>query len=118
VRPMENGNHTEVRWLALRNAAGNGLMVVGKQPLNTSVWPYTTENITKAAHINELERAGFNTVNIDLGQAGLGGNDTWSFRGIPLPQYRLSKKEYSYGFKLVPFVKAKDVDGLVKVARK
>ncbi len=105
VRPMENGNHTEVRWLALRNAAGNGLMVVGKQPLNTSVWPYTTENITKAAHINELERAGFNTVNIDLGQAGLGGNDTWSFRGIPLPQYRLSKKEYSYGFKLVPFVK-------------
>ena len=118
VRPQENGNHTEVRWLALRNATGSGLMVVGRQPLNTSVWPYTAENITKAAHINQIEPAGFYTVNIDLGQAGVGGNDTWSSRGIPLPEYHLSKKEYSYGFMLVPFTKVKDVDGLVKVARK
>ena len=118
VLPQENGNHTEVRWLALKNATGSGLMVVGKQPLNTSVWPYTAENIAKAKHINELEPAGFYTVNIDLGQAGLGGNDTWSWRGIPLPQYHLSKKEYSYGFKLIPFAKVKDMDGLVKVAGK
>ena len=118
VRPQENGNHTEVRWMALRNATGSGLMVVGNQPLNTSVWPYTAETITKAAHINELEPAGFYTVNIDLGQAGLGGNDTWSPRGIPLPEYHLSLKDYSYGFKLIPFVKVKDADGLVKVARK
>jgi len=118
VRPQENGNHTEVRWLALKNVTGSGLMVVGKQPLNTSVWPYTAENITKAAHINQIEPAGFYTVNIDLGQAGVGGNDTWSWRGIPLPDYHLSKKDYSYGFKLVPFAKVKDVDGLVKVAQK
>ncbi|MDD2305203.1 MAG: glycoside hydrolase family 2 TIM barrel-domain containing protein [Prolixibacteraceae bacterium] len=118
VLPQENGNHTEVRWLALKNATGSGLMVVGKQLLNASVWPYTAENIAKAKHINELEPAGFYTVNIDLGQAGLGGNDTWSWRGIPLPQYHLSKKEYSYGFKLIPFAKVKDVEGLVKVAKK
>jgi beta-galactosidase len=118
VRPQENGNHTQVRWLALRNATGSGLMIVGMQPLNTSVWPYTTENISKAAHINELEPAGFFTVNIDLGQAGVGGNDTWSWRGIPLPEYHLNKKEYSYGFKLVPFAKVKDAAGLVKVSRK
>lgn len=118
VRPQENGNHTQVRWLALRNATGSGLMIVGMQPLNTSVWPYTTENISKATHINDLEPAGFFTVNIDLGQAGVGGNDTWSWRGIPLPEYHLNKKEYSYGFKLVPFAKVKDVAGLVKVSRK
>lgn len=118
VRPQENGNHTQVRWLALRNATGSGLMVVGKQPLNTSVWPYTTETLSKAAHINDLEPAGFYTVNIDLAQAGVGGNDTWSWRGIPLPDYHLNKKEYSYGFKLVPFAKVKDSDGLVKVAQK
>lgn len=118
VRPQENGNHTQVRWMALHNAAGNGLMFVGKQPLNTSVWPYTAETLSKAAHINDLEPAGFFTANIDLAQAGVGGNDTWSWRGIPLPDYHLSKKEYSYGFKLVPFVKVKDVEGLVKTARK
>jgi beta-galactosidase len=118
VRPQENGNHTQVRWLALRNATGSGLMVVGKQPLNTSVWPYTTETLSKAAHINDLEPAGFYTVNIDLAQAGVGGNDTWSWRGIPLPEYHLTKKEYSYGFKLVPFAKVKDNDGLVKAAQK
>lgn len=118
VRPQENGNHTQVRWLALRNAAGSGLMVVGKQPLNTSVWPYTAETLAKAAHINDLVPAGFFTVNIDLAQAGVGGNDTWSWRGIPLPDYHLNKKEYSYGFKLVPFAKVKDNDGLVKTAQK
>lgn len=118
VRPQENGNHTQVRWLALRNAAGNGLMVVGKQPLNTSVWPYTAGTLSNAAHLNDLEIAGFYTVNIDLAQAGVGGNDTWSWRGIPLPDYHLSKKEYSYGFKLVPFAKVKETDGLVKAAQK
>lgn len=118
VLPQENGNHTEVRWLALKNATGSGLMVIGKQLLNASVWPYTAENIAKAKHINELKPAGFYTVNIDLGQAGLGGNDTWSWRGIPLPQYHMSKKEYSYGFKLIPFARVKDVEGLVKVAQK
>ncbi len=118
VRPMENGNHTEVRWMALRIASGNGLMVIGKQPLNTSVWPYSPENIQKAQHINDLEPAGFFTVNIDLGQAGVGGIDTWSPRGMPLPQYRLSQKEYSYGYKLIPFAKAKDTEALVKVAGK
>jgi beta-galactosidase len=116
VRPMENGNHTEVRWMALRNSAGSGLMFIGNQPLNTSVWPYTAENITKAAHINELEPAGFYTVNIDLGQAGLGGNDTWSWRGIPLPEYHLSLKEYNYEFKLIPLAKIKDVNAIIKTA--
>jgi beta-galactosidase len=118
VRPQENGNHTQVRWLALRNATGSGLMIVGKQPLNTSVWPYTAETLAKAAHINDLEPAGFYTVNIDWGQAGVGGNDTWSWRGIPLPEYHLNKKDYSYGFRLVPFVKVKDNDGLAKAALK
>lgn len=118
VMPMENGNHTGVRWLALKNTSGSGLMVTGKQLLNTSVWPYTAENIRKAQHINELEPAGFYTVNIDLGQAGVGGNDSWSWRGIPIEQYHLNQKEYSYAFKLVPFAKVKDVDGLVKVAGK
>ena len=118
VRPQENGNHTQVRWLALRNATGTGLMVIGKQPLNTSVWPYTADTLIKAAHINDLEPAGLYTVNIDLGQAGVGGNDTWSWRGIPLPEYHLNKKEYSYGFRLVPFVKVKDNDGLIKAALK
>jgi beta-galactosidase len=118
VRPQENGNHTQVRWLALRSATGTGLMIVGKQPLNTSVWPYTAETLAKAAHINDLEPAGFYTVNIDWGQAGVGGNDTWSWRGIPLPEYHLNKKDYSYGFRLVPFVKVKDNDGLAKAALK
>lgn len=118
VRPMENGNHTGVRWIALQNESGNGLIVVGKQPLNTSVWPYATENISKAKHLNDLEPAGFYTLNVDLAQAGLGGSDSWSWRGIPLPDYRLSKKEYAYGFRLLPLLKAKNIDAIVKGSQK
>ncbi len=118
VMPQENGNHTGVRWLALQNASGTGLMIEGNQELNTSVWPYTAENILKAQHINELEPAGFYTLNVDLAQAGVGGIDSWSPRGIPLTKYRLKEKSYSYGFKIVPFAKIKNVDGLIKLAAK
>ena len=57
VLPQENGNHTEVRWLALKNATGSGLMVVGKQPLNASVWPTlprTLQRLSISMSLNPL----------------------------------------------------------------
>lgn len=45
VRPQENANKTEVRWIVLKNAQGAGLIAVGDQRLNASAWPYKQSDI-------------------------------------------------------------------------
>ena len=105
IRPQENGNHTGVRWMSLANSVGKGLLVVGDQPLSTSVWPYTSEVLNQALHINDLKRADQNTLNIDLVQTGVGGRDSWSMHARPIDQYRLLEKEYHYGFTILPLPK-------------
>lgn len=105
IRPQENGNHIGVRWLSLANSAKKGLLIVGDQPLSTSVWPYSAEVLDKAEHMNDLKTAANNTLNIDLVQTGVGGRDSWSMHARPIDKYRLLKKEYQYGFTLMPLPK-------------
>ncbi|WP_321343352.1 glycoside hydrolase family 2 TIM barrel-domain containing protein [uncultured Draconibacterium sp.] len=113
TKPQESSNHTCVRWLALTNV-NSGLMVLGETPLQTSVWPYTAENIHEAQHPTELIKADASTVNISYKMAGVGGNDSWSINARPIDKYRLLEKAYSYEFKLVPLSKAKDLQGIYR----
>lgn len=73
VMPQENGNKTDVRWAALTDANGVGLMAVGAPYLEVSAHHYTTENLTQAQHTNELEWQPEVTLNLDYRQMGLGG---------------------------------------------
>jgi beta-galactosidase len=104
VVPQENGNRTDVRWMYLHNQRSrDGLLVVADSLLSMSAWPYTEENIQNARHTNKLKDAGFITLNIDLIQMGVGGNDSWSDVAAPLEQYQIKAKNYQYSFYLVPF---------------
>jgi beta-galactosidase len=103
VVPQEAGNRTDVRWMYLSDQkTGEGLMIVADSLLSMSAWPYTQENIQTARHTNKLKDAGFITVNIDLVQMGVGGNDSWSDVAAPLEQYQIPAKAYSYSFYLTP----------------
>ncbi|MFG6685756.1 glycoside hydrolase family 2 TIM barrel-domain containing protein [Mariniflexile sp. HNIBRBA6329] len=110
VRPQENGNRTEVRWMAATTSNTNeGLLVVNvNQPLSMSVWPYTEENINEAKHTFDLKNPGFLILNIDLRQMGIGGNDSWSPVAAPLEKYQIPSKDYKYSFYLVPFKSNKE----------
>nr|WP_294895622.1 glycoside hydrolase family 2 TIM barrel-domain containing protein [uncultured Pedobacter sp.] len=115
VYPQENANRTDVRWMSFTNQQ-SGLMVVADSLLSMSAWPWTEENIVKATHTNKLVDAGFITVNIDLKQMGVGGNDTWSDLSQPLPQYQIKSGNYSYSFYLKPLAKTdeKTLTGIYK----
>jgi beta-galactosidase len=117
TKPQESSNHTCVRWLALTNSAKSGLMVVGEKPVQTSVWPYTAENIREAQHPTELIKADKLTLNISHKMAGVGGNDSWSINARPIDKYRLLDKEYSFAFKLVPVTKAKNLQEFYRYAK-
>jgi beta-galactosidase len=114
VHPQENGNRCDVRWLELsggcdrgsgRSAGsaggGPGLKVCAGDLLSFSLWPYTQADIEKATHDHLLPRRPFNTLNLDLLQTGLGGDNSWGAK--PLPDYTLlPNREYRYRFVLGP----------------
>ncbi|WP_187262084.1 glycoside hydrolase family 2 TIM barrel-domain containing protein [Pontibacter beigongshangensis] len=108
VMPQENGNRTDVRWMFLANKSNEGLLVVADSLLSMSAWPYTEANINAAKHTYDLKDAGFITLNIDLEQMGVGGNDSWSDVAQPLAQYQIPAKPYRYSFYLQPVKKKKD----------
>ncbi|WBL23376.1 glycoside hydrolase family 2 TIM barrel-domain containing protein [Zunongwangia sp. HRR-M8] len=117
VMPQENANRTEVRWMALTTSKKNkGFLVVSQQKtLSMSAWPYTQENLNNAKHTTDLKNPGYITLNIDLKQMGVGGNDSWSPVGQPLEKYQIPSQNYEYSFFLIPFKKGTNLkDNLQK----
>lgn len=109
-KPQENGNRMEVRWMALSTVNQNkGLLISHKnQLLQMSAWPFTQQNLNEAKRTYELENPGFLTLNIDLLQMGVGGNDSWSPVAAPLEKYQIPSGDYQYSFYLMPFSDSKN----------
>ena len=97
IRPQENGNKADVRWMNLLSGlAGSGLMVSGNN-LNFSAHHYTLANLENAKHNIDLKPSEQITLNIDFQQMGLGGDDSWHPRTHP--EFLLSDKTYNYYFR-------------------
>ena len=104
VYPEEFGNHTETSWFKVENLKGKGVLVKGEEKLSFSVVPYSTKNLQEAKHTNELIARDVLTVNIDLKQTGVGGDDTWSPSAEPHKEYLITPGAYNYSFYIVPFI--------------
>ncbi|MCH5719614.1 beta-galactosidase small subunit-related protein [Niabella hibiscisoli] len=103
VVPQENGNRTDVRWMNLyKKGTKDGISIVADSLLSMSAWPYSEKNIIEAKHTNKLYPADHITLNIDLIQMGVGGNDSWSEVAAPLEQYQLKAGQYRYSFYIRP----------------
>lgn len=99
IYPEDYGNRTNTRWFQLLNKGGKGFMVnQGSKLLNFSVQPYATMNLQEAKHTNELIERNVFTVNVDLIQMGVGGDDTWSKRAEAHTEYLIKPNTYSYSF--------------------
>jgi beta-galactosidase len=96
IRPQENGNKTDVRWLTLTATDGFGLLISGDD-LNVSVHTYSLATLTAARHTRDLERSRHVTLNVDLAQAGVGSDP---FDNGPLPEFVLDKGTYRYRYRM------------------
>jgi beta-galactosidase len=101
VRPQENGNRSDVRWMALTDANSVGLVAVGMPTIDISAWPFTMQDLEEAKHIHEPPPAESITVNLDYRQMGVGGDDSWGARTHP--EYTLPAKPYHYRLRLMPY---------------
>jgi beta-galactosidase len=120
VRPQETGNRTGVRWLALRDDEGWGLLVAGAPEVEVTAHPFAREDLDPGerkaqAHWGELRPRDAVFLNVDLTQRGVGGIDSWG--AGPLPQYALPYAVYRYTFRLRPLRPGEDPAGLGRTMR-
>ncbi|NQT27673.1 DUF4981 domain-containing protein, partial [candidate division KSB1 bacterium] len=113
VRPQENGNKADVRWMTLTDKKGIGWLVAGSPVLNISAHHYTLKNLTVAKHTYEVVDGPDITLNLDYQQAGLGGDDSWS--PATHKEYQLKPQTYKYEFIMKPVnLKKQKVDELIQ----
>lgn len=100
LKPQENGNRTDIRFIEFTDAKGNGVGIrnaCGK--LEVTAWPYSTEDLDNATHIHELPKRDKITVNASLAQRGVGGSVPAILR--LLKQYKLKAlRRYKFEFYL------------------
>lgn len=98
VKSSETGNRTGVRWIALTDESGFGLLAAaGGKPLEVSALHYTPEELDRGVHPYELVRTLDTVLRLNAVQIGVGGDNSWS-RIVPHEQYLPHDAEYSYSF--------------------
>ncbi len=118
-RPQETGNKADVRWFALRDPTGVGVLVTSEELFNFSALPVLQSDIDHDRSRDAPNRHGGDvairdlvSVNIDHLQMGVGGIDSWG--ATPLPQYRIPAKSYSWSVRLVPLMPGEDVQAVAR----
>ena len=106
VRAQETGNKCDVRWTALRNTAGEGLLVTGEEPLSVSAWNFPMQDIMyrpfniDPRHGGSIEKKDMVWLNIDHRQMGVGGDNTWGAQVHS--EYTITPHDWTYSFTLQP----------------
>ena len=103
VKPQETGNKAEVRWAALTDARGRGLLVIGEPHLSVNALHYTTEDLFFATQRGnfypyQLPERETVTLNLDLRQRGLGGDNSWGAK--PHVPFRITPEPMSYSYRI------------------
>ncbi len=121
MRPQENGYKTDVGWLSLTDNSQTGLIFTADDVISFGVHHNRLEDFVppfKIAitsedgpgardneqrvniHVNDIKPRDLVSLNIDLGQMGVGGDDSWGKR--TLQRYSLNRQSYEYGFTIRP----------------
>jgi beta-galactosidase len=101
IEPSEMGNKTGVRWVALTNSEGEGIMAIGDPIVEANALHYTPEDLSGPLHPHELVRRDDITLRVNYRQMGVGGDDSWGAH--PHDAYKLfSNRDYSYSYLLRP----------------
>ncbi|WP_051267199.1 glycoside hydrolase family 2 TIM barrel-domain containing protein [Nakamurella lactea] len=107
LRPQENGNKTDVRWVALTNDDGIGLLAAaeplpGAEPLEVNASHFTPEDLSSGArHDYQLTPRDDVILRLNLHQMGVGGDNSWGAQTHD--EYKLfPDKDYQYSYRLRP----------------
>jgi len=114
VRPQENGYKTDTRWLTITGSDGRGMRIEGEPLFCFAALNYLHEDFESPGnlsgyrpdakivntHLDDVRPRDLVFLNIDYGQMGVGGDDSWGARTHP--EYCLREAKYEYTFRIVP----------------
>lgn len=113
-KPQDMANREEVRWCALTDTSGAGLLVVAADNLSTSALPWNSMELCMAAHPYQLPASSATWLNIDGKVSGLGGNSCG--QGAPLRPDRVMSGLNTVNFMLRPVVGGDDLQRKAEVS--
>jgi beta-galactosidase len=113
VDTQECGAKQDVRWAALTDERGSGLLLVAPKSMSISALRHTSEELAAARHPVDLPKSDRIHVYVDYAQNGLGGA---SCGPTPMPKYILRPHPVSFTFSLRPY--SKEMGDLAQVARR
>ena len=100
IRPGESGGKEDVRWAAIHNRDGKGLMVTGRSLFHFDVSHFQISDLETARHHHELVPRAEVYLHIDGWHMGLGGRDGWSCNVDD--EYLIKPGPYSFSYMLRP----------------
>jgi beta-galactosidase len=110
ISPQENGYKTDTRWLFIKNKDNNGLLFRGENIFCFSALHYSVEDLTRPKrdgfHPTDLVKKEEVFLNIDLGQMGVGGDNSWG--ALTHAKYSFPYRSYSYSFSISPITANQD----------
>ena len=105
ILPQEHGNKEDLRWLALTDDLGSGLLVQGQPLFSGSASHLRPEDLIAAYHTHELMPREEIILCVDLMQRGLG---TASCGPDTLEQYQIKPGNYTFTYRLIPLFPGDD----------
>ena len=108
IRPQENGNKCDVRWMQLTDRIGDGLYFSSDSLFEFTVQHYRPSDIAQEArnsqmHSVDVPQRNMVAIHLDKFQMGVGGNNSWGAQ--PIEKYRYPAKEYTFELKINPVIR-------------
>ena len=105
IRPQENGNRTDIRFLSVMTANGRGLKITSPEFINFSALHFPQSQLdageVRKGHIYKLQKSEDVFLNIDKQQMGVGGDDSWGARTHK--EYTIPAKNHQFQYTISPF---------------
>ena len=105
VFPSECGGKEDVRWLALTDAEGTGLIVIGLDKLHVDALHFSIQDLEQARHTYDLMPRDEVILHLDGWHMGVGGDDGWACQVHK--EFLIFPGKYHFGLRLKA-VSAKD----------
>ena len=113
IVPGESGGRSGVRWAALRDAKGSGVMVMAKDSAQTfqcNVSLYSEDKLQKAHHHHHLVEDETLNLYMDVAHMGIGGYDSWS-PSVDV-EYVVEPRKFSWSMLMLPLTSNDDAGDL------
>ena len=115
-KPQSMGNREDVRWCALTDKEGDGLVFVSElDAISTSALPWSALQMTLAQHPYELPKSDGTYLHLDCKVNGMGGNSCG--QGGPLKNDRVQGALHQMKLLLIPVTEEKEISGPIIIRR-